>query len=279
MAGSEHLDTHPGAGPDTAAGGENIGARPTVVLRSTVLGAGMPALCTPLVGGTVDDLRAEVAALPADVVDVVELRVDFLQDVGEDAVRAAIAAVRGTLADTIPILFTFRSRREGGQRDITPAAYEQLLRVAVTTGEIDAVDVEMFTEPATLGRIVADAHRAGVAVVMSSHDFGATPPRSEIIARLRAQQQAGADVVKIAVMPRDARDVLTLLDATVEYSSDPHARPAITMSMGSLGVVSRLAGETFGSCLTFGSVGVASAPGQVDAADLRRVLELLHTRR
>jgi 3-dehydroquinate dehydratase-1 len=52
--------------------------------------------------------------------------------------------------------------------------------------------------------------------------------------------------------------------------------PAVTMSMGPLGAVSRVAGETFGSCLTFGTVGESSAPGQLDAAGLRATLELLH---
>lgn len=247
-----------------------------VALRSTVLGLGRPALCVPLIADTVDGLRADAAKLPADVVDVVELRIDFLRDETVEAALAAIAGVRAALPETIPILLTFRSRPEGGQRDITPDAYEQLLRAAIESGEVDAIDVEMFTEADTLSRIVAAAHAEGVVVVMSSHDFATTPPREEIIARLIAQQEAGADVVKIAVMPHDGRDVLTLLDATVEYTARLDARPAITMSMGELGVVSRLAGEIFGSCLTFGAVGGASAPGQVDAVRLRGVLDLLH---
>lgn len=250
-----------------------------VTLRSTVLGAGRPALCVPLVADTVEGLRADAAKLPTEVIDVVELRIDFLRDETTEAVRAAIAGVRAALPETLPILLTFRSRPEGGQREITPDAYEQLLQTAIDGGEVDAIDVEMFTEPATLARIVAAAHEAGVVVVMSSHDFAATPSKDEIVQRLRIQQKAGADIVKIAVMPRDARDVLTLLDATTEYTADSDARPAITMSMGGLGVISRLAGETFGSCLTFGSVGTASAPGQVEAAELRAVLDLLHSRR
>jgi 3-dehydroquinate dehydratase-1 len=77
-------------------------------------------------------------------------------------------------------------------------------------------------------------------------------------------------------MPASPEDVLTLLGATADYASRPDARPAITMAMGPLGVVSRLAGETFGSALTFGTVGAASAPGQVDAGALRAALEVVH---
>ena len=54
-------------------------------------------------------------------------------------------------------------------------------------------------------------------------------------------------------------------------------RPLITMSMGPLGAVSRVAGETFGSAVTFGAAGKASAPGQIAADDLYRILSVLHT--
>ena len=46
-----------------------------------------------------------------------------------------------------------------------------------------------------------------------------------------------------------------------------HDTPAITMSMGKDGVISRLCGEVFGSCVTFGSHEKASAPGQMQMDD------------
>ena len=53
-------------------------------------------------------------------------------------------------------------------------------------------------------------------------------------------------------------------------------RPIITMSMAGTGLISRLCGEVFGSALTFGAVGKASAPGQMGIEDLTTVLGLLH---
>jgi 3-dehydroquinate dehydratase-1 len=109
---------------------------------------------------------------------------------------------------------------------------------------------------------------------MSNHDFHATPDTAEIVARLHKQQELGADVLKIAVMPQNPGDVLKLLDATwqLRQSSD---RPLLTMSMGPTGVVSRLAGETFGQALTFGMIGTASAPGQIEVGTLRGILTTL----
>ena len=52
--------------------------------------------------------------------------------------------------------------------------------------------------------------------------------------------------------------------------------PLIAISMGPLGAITRVGGELFGSCLTFGAVGQTSAPGQMDARALRGALTLLH---
>lgn len=252
----------------------------TVQLRSVTLGEGIPKICVPLVGKNIKELQEGVAALKPGDYDIVELRIDWLDEVDKpESVKAAIAAVRKALPDSAPLLFTFRTLKEGGNRAIEPDAYEALNALAVSTGLVDAVDVEMFTEREHVKRIVANAHKAGIKVVMSSHDFHKTPPREEIVQRLVTQQELQADVVKIAVMPQTRRDVVTLIEATEEFATDKATRPAITMSMGGLGVVSRLTGETFGSCLTFGAVGTASAPGQVNAHSLKSVLELVHNAR
>ena len=89
-------------------------------------------------------------------------------------------------------------------------------------------------------------------------------------------QDLGADIPKIAVMPQSKADVLTLLSATEEMATNFADRPIITMSMAATGLISRLCGEVFGSAATFGAVGKASAPGQMNAKDLETILSLLH---
>ena len=85
----------------------------------------------------------------------------------------------------------------------------------------------------------------------------------------------GADIVKFAVMPHCERDVLRLLDATLVMKEHHPSTPVITMAMGSLGAVSRVAGETFGSAVTFGTAGKSSAPGQIPADRLALILKSL----
>lgn len=248
-----------------------------VTLRGTTLGPGRPALCVPLVGRTLDDLATRASRLPDGVADVVEVRLDHLTAADDPGrVVAALAAVRDALPDDVPVLATFRTEAEGGERHLDADAYRDLLLHVVGSTTADAVDVEQFSRPDVVDDVVEAAHAAGLTVVTSSHDFDGTPSHDEIVSRLLAQQELGADVVKVAVTPRSPADVLTLLAATTTYRTGAGLVPAVTMAMGPLGVVSRLSGETFGSCLTFGSVGTASAPGQVDAIALRRVLELVH---
>ena len=96
------------------------------------------------------------------------------------------------------------------------------------------------------------------------------------MARLQKMQEFGADLPKIAVMPQCRKDVLTLLAATEEMAGTYADRPIITMSMAKDGVISRICGEVFGSALTFGTAGKASAPGQIEVERLREVLEIFH---
>lgn len=232
-----------------------------------------------MVATSLDQLAELVARLSPEDADLVELRLDLLTGSAgsPELVVAAIAAVRGALPDSVPILATFRTPRDGGDQPISDEQYERVTTAAIDSGQVDAIDVELRTSPGTRDRILERARGAAVATVVSHHDFAATPSRDEIVARLRQAQDAGASLVKIAVMPTSPRDVITLLDATEDFVSNHATVPAATMSMGALGAVSRVSGEIFGSAMTFGSVGAASAPGQIDARTLRTLLEALHT--
>lgn len=250
----------------------------TVRIGAVELGSGRPKVCVPLTGATLGDLHAEAEAITRNAADLVELRIDRLAafpDAG--AVKDAIDVLGVALDRALPVLLTARTAAEGGGgATIDPAAYRDLLLASADSDVVAAVDVEMALPRAIVDAAVDGVHAAGKPVVMSFHDLAGTPPRAEIVDRLLHQHALGADVVKLACTPSGPEDVLTLLAATHEYASRPDARPAITMAMGPLGVVSRIAGETFGSAVTFGTVGAASAPGQVDAVALRAALDLIH---
>lgn len=248
----------------------------TVKVRNIEIGAGKPKVIVPIVGVTHENIIDEAKAINKLGADVVEWRADWFENVFDfPAVEAVLKDLREVLGDT-PILMTFRTSKEGGEKAIEDEAYAELNLNAAKTGLVDLVDVEIFTGDDVVKQIIEGAHETGVKVVASNHDFHKTPAKSDIIYRLRKMQDMGADIPKIAVMPQNMKDVLTLLEATEEMSSCYADRPIITMSMAGTGVISRLAGEAFGSSMTFGAAKKASAPGQMNVSELKTVLDALH---
>ena len=249
----------------------------TIKIRDIEIGAGAPKIIVPIVGVTKNDIIEEAKTFDSIPVDVVEWRVDWFEGVFD------FAQVEDTLKDlhevlgNIPLLLTFRTSREGGEKAIEPEAYAELNLKAAATGYVDLIDVEIFTGDEIVRKIIDGAHAAGVKVIASNHDFFKTPAKADIIYRLRKMQDMNADIPKIAVMPQNKKDVLTLLAATEEMTTNYADRPIITMSMAGTGVISRLCGEVFGSSMTFGAAKKASAPGQMGVNDLNTVLGLLHS--
>lgn len=246
-----------------------------ITIGNAALDNGMPKICVPIVGRAVEELIQECRYLQDKPYDVVELRIDFLADTTLPAVGEALAAVRKELPDSA-LLFTFRTKEEGGETAVPEAYYFELIQYAVASGKVDAVDVEYFRNRDSIRQTLAVAKEHGVTVVMSNHDFEKTPSFDEITGRLIGMKQLGADVAKLACMPNSAKDVLTLLSATEAVKAQYPDEPIITMSMGKLGVISRISGELFGSALTFGSAKKASAPGQLEVTALQQILQILH---
>ncbi len=247
----------------------------TAVIRNLVLGEGIPKICVPVMGKYPQEVYASAKNALEQKPDLIEWRADFLENVQDmGAVCAILRELRAMLGDT-PLLFTFRTKGEGGEQELALEQYGNLCSAAIQSGCIDALDVELFLKEETVESLLALAHDRGVCVILSNHDFQKTPPAEELFRRLQKMQELGADVAKIAVMPQCKADVLALLTAT-ETAARTLQIPVITMSMGAQGAVSRLLGECFGSSLTFGMAGRASAPGQIPAGELRDLLEKIH---
>lgn len=247
-----------------------------VLVRNIEIGSGMPKVCVPIVEKTREDILSTAKAICSTEADLVEWRADWYEDVSafSEVIKTA-DMLRSILGET-PLLFTFRSAREGGEKELSLESYATLLESVAKTGFVDLIDVEVFSGDDAVKNIIQTAHAHGVKVIASNHDFEGTPAREELVARLCKMQDLGADILKIAVMPQSRSDVLTLLSVTEEMSSRHTSRPVITMSMGRTGTLSRLCGEVFGSAVTFASFGKVSAPGQIAIEDLKAGLRLLH---
>lgn len=247
-----------------------------VMIRGVAIGEGIPKICVPIVGKTREEIikaAEEIRTLP---VDVVEWRADWYEEIFEaDVVLDVLQELRRSLGE-LPLLFTFRTKKEGGEKEIDKKYYRTLNQLVAESGLADLIDVEVFSGDEVVNDLVRTAHENGVKVIGSNHDFEKTPEKEAIIRRLCRMQELDVDLPKIAVMPKKKEDVLTLLAATEEMNRKYADRPIITMSMAGDGVISRLCGEVFGSALTFGAAGQASAPGQIGVKELRQILTILH---
>ena len=175
----------------------------------------------------------------------------------------------------LPLLLTYRSLKEGGHIQLSDQEYLSLVQTACQSGCIDIVDIELESGNMLVYQLVEIAHQNHVKVLMSYHDFEKTPTVMEMKERLEKMEIMGADICKIAVMPFSYKDVIQLLNTTMEMSQRL-TRPLVTMSMGKIGKITRIVGELVGSSITFASVGQSSAPGQLTLEDMQTLLEVIH---
>ena len=247
----------------------------TVNIRTIAVGAGIPRVLVSVACPTAEEIVARGHELAPMAFDIAEWRVDHYDGARNPAsVLDTLARLRDALGDK-PLLFTFRTTKEGGMRSIAPEAYIELNIAAAESGCADAVDVEILAGDGAVRRCIDGVHRAGAVVIGSHHTFEDTASKEELLTRLRKMRDMGADILKLAVMPHSRTDVLTLLCAADEMSRETDC-PLAVMSLAPLGAVTRVCGEAFGSALTFAAVGQPSAPGQLPLEQLNTALKILH---
>lgn len=215
--------------------------------------------------------QAQVIANTADA-DLAEFRIDLLSFASDTKQVIALGHELKKILGNKPMIATIRTKNEGGQLEISDAYYGKTYQAYLKNPFMDWLDVEMFRDQKVVSEIVQKAHQKKVLVVMSNHDFQKTPSQDEIEKRLLKQDQMGADVLKIAVMPKSKQDVFTLMNATLKVSQQT-TKPLLTMSMGQLGTISRVATANMGGSYSFGMIGEASAPGQIDVTKLKQILQ------
>ncbi len=247
----------------------------TIKIKNVEIGKGIPKICIPLTGKNREEIIEEMEIVKKSNPDLIEWRVDFFEE-SDNPER--VCEMLGTINDSfkqIPVLFTFRTKEEGGEKSIMSEDYVKLLKEVSERRLADIVDVQVFWYGEKSEDFIKELKETGAVVLASSHHFEGTPSAREMSDALYTMENKGADIVKLAVMPQSGKDVCALLEATMERKEHSN-KPMITMSMGQSGMLSRICGELTGSCVTFASGKQASAPGQIKADELKRVLGGIH---
>lgn len=244
-----------------------------ITVRNVTFDSNKPKVCVSITGESFDEVIAQ-ASQAKSLADVIEWRADFFEDIlNEEQLMITLLALRDEIRE-IPLLFTYRTIEEGGQGDILIREYRSLYEFVVSSRVVDIVDIELFRAESLGSSFIKWIQSLDCKVLLSNHVFEETPDNSILLFRLNMMEHWGADIGKLAVMPKNRNDVLRLMEFTL-YAQSFISLPLITMSMGELGKVSRLSGPLTGSIMTFGALGKESAPGQLPAEHLRQIIDLL----
>lgn len=247
----------------------------SIIVKEFEIGNGRPIICVPVMEKTKEAILEEITYLSQSQADMIEWRVDAFDSFSDcNAVREILESAAPLFKKKL-FLYTFRTKMQGGQAQPEHEMLNDLHDLAAESHCVDFIDLEYFADERPQ-RKIRELQKSGVRVIASHHDFEETPEPKIMKMLLEKMCAGGADIVKLAVMPKTKKDVLNLLEVTGEFKEMNPDTPVITMSMGSLGSISRLCGETFGSCVTFGAHKKASAPGQFAMDGLYDTLNMIH---
>lgn len=232
-----------------------------------------PAICVPLTGRTKDEILKELQLILPKKPDLIEWRADFFSNLNNiEYVLSIVEEIKQQ--SNLPLLFTIRSKEEGGQEvTLSEEGIVTLLNEVCQNSAVDYIDYEVSRKKENVQKVAEFAKNAQKKLILSYHNFNETPDSSKLMKKFVMMELFGAQIAKIAVMPKAKEDVLRLLHLTSKAERLLDI-PIITMSMGELGSLSRMIGWAYGSLITFAVGAERSAPGQIPIEKLRDVIEL-----
>lgn len=260
----------------------------TLKVKETVFCPGRPKVTVPVVGTTPEQIIEECENIRALPCDVIEWRADYYLGAVEDLnsklkekdIYLELIKILDDInyiAEALPVIFTIRSKAQGGQVKLTDPQKDSIWSLVAESGLADMIDIELFDENGDFNeeRVKAqidEIHECGVSVILSHHDFNTMPKPGELVSIARLMNSLGADMCKIAAMASVRADAEGLLKATA-FLTKNGIGPLAMMAMGEEGKSTRVAAGKYGSCLTFAAGMAASAPGQVDTLTLKKWLD------
>jgi len=210
----------------------------------------------PRVAGIIDSPmpEARLKSFAERGVDIFEVRVDlFNKPIG--TVIDYIKTIRKTVRKA-PLIGTIR------ETDFNRA--DRAEWYVALAPHVDCVDIELGIPQ---WRELIDRIMNPTVIMVSEHDFSATPDMTGLGDIVKRAVSQGAEIVKIAAMANGASDVTRLLRFTEECKT-----PLVSISMGGIGRISRIAAPLYGSLFTYGYLRKPVVQGQVSALNLVKAL-------
>ena len=196
--------------------------------------------------------------------DIIEWRADYLP---KEVILQVAPAIFEKFAGR-ELVFTLRTRSEGGQIELSPEEYIHLIKEVAQLYQPDYIDFEYYSYKDVFEEMLDFPN-----LVLSYHNFQETPENMmEILSELTS---LNPKLVKVAVMAHTEQDVLDLMNYTLGFKTLNPEQEYVTISMGKVGKVSRITADVTGSSWSFASLDEASAPGQISLANMKKIREIL----
>lgn len=196
--------------------------------------------------------------------DIIEWRADYLP---KEAILQVAPAIFEKFAGR-ELVFTLRTRSEGGEIDLSPEEYIHLIKEVAQFYQPDYIDFEYYSYKDVFEEMLDFPN-----LVLSYHNFQETPENMmEILSELTI---LNPKLVKVAVMAHTEQDVLDLMNYTRGFKTLNPEQEYVTISMGKVGKVSRITADVTGSSWSFASLDEVNAPGQISLASMKKIREIL----
>lgn len=196
--------------------------------------------------------------------DIIEWRADYLP---KEAILQVAPAIFEKFAGR-ELVFTLRTRSEGGEIDLSPEEYIHLIKEVAQFYQPDYIDFEYYSYKDVFEEMLDFPN-----LVLSYHNFQETPENMmEILSELTI---LNPKLVKVAVMAHTEQDVLDLMNYTRGFKTLNPEQEYVTISMGKVGKVFRITADVTGSSWSFASLDEVSAPGQISLASMKKIREIL----
>lgn len=197
--------------------------------------------------------------------DLIEWRADFLE---KDEILKVAPAIFEKFAGR-ELLFTLRTKQEGGNIQLSDEEYVTLIKDVAHLYQPDYVDFEYFSHKEKFEEMLEFPN-----LVLSYHNFNETPENMmEILSELTSLTPKA---VKVSVMAHSEQDVLDLMNYTRGFKTLNPEQEFVTISMGKVGKISRIASDLTGSSWSFASLDEETAPGQISLSNMKKIRDILN---
>ncbi|HPS57581.1 MAG TPA: type I 3-dehydroquinate dehydratase [Spirochaetota bacterium] len=176
-------------------------------------------------------------------------------------------------SDDIKSLFSIKGKSIATYRpseSLSESARIESLILAIESGAA-YVDIEVETDDLFKSEIIKTAKKHGCRVITSYHNFVKTPVMRELEQILAWCLESSPDIAKIACQVNSIEDNARLLSI---YSLNKNV---ISIGMGELGKITRIAATLLGAPFTYAAIDSSrkTAPGQIDTASLKKIINMI----